>query len=196
LEHILHPILQYWFGQLDEKQMSAPRYEKRWFTKDEQVDRHLLQHFGDLVQQAIEAKLTHLSDSDQGLIALILLLDQFTRNIHRNTPAAFAGDALAVGLAQDTVDSGRHHQLPIIHRVFLYIPFEHSEDLGQQETGVQLFEALANEANDPRVDNFRDYARAHRDVIARFGRFPHRNDILGRPSNEAELAHLKTHGGF
>ncbi len=134
--------------------------------------------------------------SDRGLVALVVLLDQFTRNIYRGTPAAFSGDARALALAQHCIVHGHHQRLPAIHQVFLYLPLEHAEDLDVQEECVSLFEELAGITGLAQIADFTRYAVAHRDVIARFGRFPHRNDILGRTSTAEELDYLKTNGGF
>ncbi|MEP1596170.1 MAG: DUF924 family protein, partial [Halieaceae bacterium] len=122
--------------------------------------------------------------------------DQITRNIGRDTPAAFAGDRGALTLASAAIDNGRHEKLPAIHRVFLYLPLEHSENIDDQDRCVALMQALAKEVDAPQFPGFADYAEQHRQVIAQFGRFPHRNVILGRESTAAELAYLQEHGGF
>ncbi|MFT5483131.1 MAG: hypothetical protein ACI9GW_001786 [Halieaceae bacterium] len=131
------------------------------------------------------------------------LLDQFTRNIYRGTAAAFSGDELAISLATQAIAAQRHQRLPVIHRVFLAIPFEHSEVLSVQEQGITVFDQLLGEpeiAAHPElgtaVAGYRNYAVAHRDVIEQFGRFPHRNAILGRKSSVAEIDYLSKHGGF
>ena len=131
-----------------------------------------------------------------GLVALVVLLDQFSRNIHRGTAQAFDGDPLALALARDSIASGHHRRVPVIHRVFLYLPLEHSEDLALQDQCVALYEELARVSNQQQFATFTRYARAHRDVIATFGRFPHRNAMLGRQSTRDELAYLEQHGGF
>ena len=127
-------------------------------------------------------------------LAEILLLDQFTRNIFRGTPRAFAGDARALALARGLVARGDDARLDPVQRPFAYLPFEHAEDMACQDEAVRLFTALAA---DPRFADMLDYAHRHRDVIRRFGRFPHRNPILGRASSADELAYLATPGaGF
>jgi uncharacterized protein (DUF924 family) len=130
------------------------------------------------------------------MVALVLLLDQFTRNIFRGTAKAFAGDPRALELAQRCIADGRYHRLPAIHRVFVLMPLEHSEQLAIQQQCVALFEELISVSGLEQISGFNRYAAAHRDVIARFGRFPHRNAILGRESTPAEITHLETHGGF
>jgi uncharacterized protein (DUF924 family) len=189
-------IHDYWFGALDENGLWASDRNALWFGASAEVDATCRARFGVALEQAREEKLGSWTQTDRGLVALVVLLDQFSRNIHRGTADAFAGDALALRLAQDAIATGRHLRLPLIHRVFLYLPLEHSEDLSVQEQCVALFAQLAQESRLPQFDNFARYAVAHRDVIAQFGRFPHRNAILGRASSAAELIHIEQHGGF
>jgi len=192
----INDILGFWFGELDEQGLCVPEQHSLWFKASDITDQRCRQHFGDLVDQAILGGMEDWVETDEGLMALIILLDQFTRNIYRGTPQAFAGDARALGLAQSAIESGRHRQLPAIYRVFLYLPLEHSELMGMQETCVSLFTELEAEMNQEQFSGFRRYADAHHNVIAEFGRFPHRNTILQRDSSEAELQYLETHGGF
>ncbi len=189
-------IHEYWFGKLDETGMAAPERHKLWFQSSAEDDRRCEQLFSSLVESAIAGDLEQWAGSDRGLIALILLLDQFTRTIFRNTPRAFAGDSRALALTQHCIAHGHHQRLPAIHQVFLYLPLEHCENLEVQEECVSLFEELTAVTGLEAMANFSRYAVAHRDVIARFGRFPHRNSILGRDSSEEELTYLEKHGGF
>ena len=189
-------IHQFWFGPLDHRGFAAPDRHPLWFSANPHTDADVAVRFGTLVDRAVAGELDHWAASDNGVIALVLLLDQFTRNIHRGTPRAFSGDARALDIARRVLAGGRHRTLPAIHRVFLYLPLEHSEELAVQENCVALFAELAAEAGAQEIGEFARYARAHRDVIARFGRFPHRNAILGRQSTPQELAYLERHGGF
>ena len=207
-------ILTFWFGTLDEQGMCKPEQHALWFKSSDKTDQLCRENFETLVHQAIAGELDHWETSDCGVIALIILLDQFTRNIFRGTPQAFAGDQHALDIAQRVIAAGRHLGLPAIHRVFLYLPLEHSENLPVQEQCIALFAqlsavqrgavqrgavqrgALQEDAVQQALTGFERYAIAHRDVIALFGRFPHRNAILGRVSTEAEMEYLKTHGGF
>jgi len=189
-------IHDFWFGELDERGLCIEDRQALWFGASEETDALCRARFGALLAQALAGQLHAWGQSGRGLIALVVLLDQFSRNIHRGTAQAFAGDAMALALAREAIDAGRHLHLPAIHRVFLYLPLEHCEDLGVQDQCVALFEELARQIDNPQFSGFRQYAHAHRDVIARFGRFPHRNAILGRTSSEAELAYLDRHGGF
>lgn len=189
-------IHNFWFGELDDKGFVTGDQHALWFGASDETDAFCREQFGASLALALEGQLQDWARTDRGLLALVLLLDQFTRNIYRGTAQAFAGDPLALALAQDTIASGRHLRLPLIHRVFLYLPLEHCENLAVQETCVALFEGLAEQAAHPQFDGFTRYAIAHRDVIAQFGRFPHRNAVLGRDSRTAERAYLKVHNGF
>ena len=185
-------VLEFWFGSED-------AVDARWFRRSEAFDQAIASRFGPAVDAALAGRLDGWAARPDGALALILLLDQFTRNIHRGTPAAFAGDARALVLALHLVDSGTHRQLPPLQRWFAYLPLEHAEDLALQQQCVGLFETLATDAGPHRdaLAGALDYARRHHDVIARFGRFPHRNAILGRPDSSEEQAYLQQPGsGF
>ena len=189
-------ILDFWFGSLDDAGMAARDRQALWFRKSEHTDRQCREQFGALVESALSGELDNWENSDQGLVALVLLLDQFTRNIYRDTARAFSGDAGALALASRAIASGRYDRLPTIHRVFILLPLEHAEDLAVQQTCVALFEALLASSGHSQIADFCRYARAHRDVIAQFGRFPHRNALLGRSSTTTETDYLSRHGGF
>jgi len=183
-------VLDFWFLPADHPGHGA--YRPEWFRKDDAFDAAIRERFG----AAVEAALAEPpgAGSDEGQLARILLLDQFTRNIYRGTPRAFAGDAHALTLAETLVASGRDKNLSPWQRWFAYLPFEHSESLLDQERSVALFAALRREMQHEAFDSAYDYAVRHREVIARFGRFPHRNSILGRPSTAEEIEFLKQPG--
>lgn len=178
-------VLDFWFGPAD-----GARAE--WFRKDPAFDALIAQRFGARVEAALRGELREWHGSPDGALARIVLLDQFTRNIFRATPRAFAGDPLALAAARDMVARGDDQRLPPWRRVFAYLPFEHAEDLAAQQESVRLFKALAQAA--PGFDETLDYALRHQVIIERFGRFPHRNDVLGRPSSAAEIAFLREPG--
>ncbi len=192
----IEAIHGFWFGELDERGLCKTDKHALWFGASEETDAFCREQFSATLALALDGQLDDWAHTDRGLLALVVLLDQFSRNIHRGTAQAFAGDPRALELALESIDSGRHLRLPAIHRVFLYLPLEHCEDLAVQERCVTLFEALSNQAGHPQFAEFTRFAIAHRDVIARFGRFPHRNAVLGRASSAAELAYLDKHGGF
>lgn len=187
-------VLDFWF--LPRLDAGYGKARPEWFRKDAAFDALLAERFGTVIAQAVAGGLREWDlEGPQGTLARILVLDQFTRNAHRGTPLAFAGDALALAAAQQLVDSGADRQLEPQQRAFAYMPFEHAEDARMQEQAVELFARLAAEHEG--FNEMLDYAHRHRGVIARFGRFPHRNPILGRASTPDELQYLGQPGaGF
>jgi uncharacterized protein (DUF924 family) len=184
-------VLDFWFGAPGSLDAGKPRRE--WFVKKDEFDAVIRDRFGAAIDQALAGGLRDWdAEGPQGTLARILVLDQFTRNAHRNTPRSFAGDALALAAAKSLVDSGADRELPPLQRAFAYMPFEHAEDAYMQERAVELFGVLA--AEHPGFDEMLDYAHRHRGVIARFGRFPHRNEILGRASTPEEVEFLRQPG--
>ena len=163
-------MLDFWFGPPDSPQHGQPRAE--WFRKDPAFDAQIAQRFGRLVRQALAGALDHWVQPLAALpgLALVVVLDQFTRNTGRDRPAAFAGDARALALATALVDAGMDRALIGVHRQFLYLPFEHAEDLAVQQRSVRLFTQLAADA--PAQAGLVDWAQRHLDIVARFGRFP------------------------
>ena len=165
-----------------------------WFRKDARFDAAIAQRFGAAIAQALAGGLREWdADSAVGTLARILLLDQFTRNAFRGTPASFAGDALALAAALELEATGADRRLTPMQRWFAYLPFEHAEDARMQEKSVTLLAELARE-NGSDFAGALDFAHRHRGVIARFGRFPHRNAILGRASTADELVFLSQPG--
>jgi len=186
-------VLDFWFGAPGSAEFGRER--KIWFHKDAAFDALLRERFGALLEAAQAGKLDDCDDwaaTPDGTLALVIVLDQFTRNCYRGTPQAFAADARALELAQRLVASGADRTLPTLHhRVFAYLPFEHAESMDAQRESLRLFGELAA---DPDGKGYYDYAVRHARVIERFGRFPHRNAQLGRASSEAELAFLREPG--
>lgn len=187
-------VLDFWFGAPGSA--GADQARRAWFVKDEAFDALIRERFGAAIDAAVAGGLREWDDGGpQGVLARLLVLDQFTRNAWRGTPRSFAGDALALAAAQRLVRAGADRALAPHRRAFVYMPFEHAEDPAMQAQAVELFGALA--AEHPGFDGMLDYAHRHRGVIARFGRFPHRNAILGRASTPEELAFLAQPGsGF
>ena len=195
------PLLALWFGDEADDVLRATRQAPLWWGKSSETDALLASRFGELAEAAAKGSLAHWADAPSGRLALILLLDQLPRNIHRGTPAAFAQDPLARGLCLKGLSIGADKSLSPLERVFFYLPLEHAESREQQARSVALFEALAAEqAGTPAqatFAGFADFARRHQVIIERFGRFPHRNDILGRTSTPEEAAFLQQPGsGF
>jgi uncharacterized protein (DUF924 family) len=182
-------VLDFWF--LPAGAAGHDERRRAWFHKDPAFDAEIRARFGAAVALALDGGLMEWVNMD-GALARILLLDQFTRNSHRGSARAFAGDALALATARRLVDAGADLELPPWRRAFVYMPFEHAEDLDAQEQSVALFTRLHAEV--PATVGMLDFARRHRDVIARFKRFPHRNAILHRPSTPQETAWLALPG--
>ncbi|GGD67058.1 membrane protein [Caballeronia grimmiae] len=185
-------VLDAWFGVAGSPEFGAER--KQWWTKKRAFDAMLNERFGPLLDEAQAGGLRDWERTPLGALALIVLLDQLSRNCHRNTPRAFAGDQRALALAASMVEKGDDLRLPTAyHRAFAYMPFEHDETMPSQRESLRLFEKLKDETG---VASFYESAVEHADVIARFGRFPHRNRILGRGTSAEEEAWLAKHGGF
>ena len=172
-------VLHFWFGELRTDD---------WFVKNEEIDRRIRERFNHLHAKLQQGSID-IPATARAYLAAVIVLDQFSRNMFRNSPAAFAGDAQALRLAQRAIERGYDRELSTAERQFLYMPFMHSEDRAAQARCVELFTALG----DPVAQKF---AEEHRDIIERFGRFPHRNAILQRTSTPDELELMKTHKGF
>lgn len=186
-------VLDFWF--LPEGHFQHGHYRLEWFRKNDEFDAEIRERFGALVESALAGKLTDWDTTAHGALARILLLDQFTRNIFRDTPRAFAGDAPALAAARRLVATGADKLLAPMLRWFVYLPYEHSESLTVQAESLALFRALHEDGGKPLCSAL-DYADRHHQVIARFGRFPQRNAILGRASTPEEIAALKQTGFF
>ncbi len=182
-------ILDFWFGPAEAAAYGNSRPE--WFRKDDAFDAVLRERFGTLHADVAAGRMVDWAQSVEGRLAQIIVLDQFSRNMFRNTPAAFASDAIALVLAKELVAEGGDRALLPVMRWFVYLPLEHSENLADQDEAVRLFRTSPP---GPDADGVIEYAEKHRAVIRRFGRFPHRNVILGRPSTSEEATFLQTPG--
>lgn len=178
-------LIDFWFGPADDPDREG--FRKWWFEKNDSVDAALRERFGAAHDRALAGGFDGWLGAPEPALALALLLDQIPRNIHRGSARAFAADSKAVTVADAALAKGHDKALPATWRMFLYLPFEHSESLADQDRSMALFTALGN-------DKLLDYARQHRDIIARFGRFPHRNALLGRESTADEAAFLQQPG--
>ena len=180
-------IIDFWFGLPGSPERGARR--DIWFERDDAFDAEIRTRFLADVEAAARGDLDSMARTPGGALALVILLDQFPRNLFRDSPRAFAADAKALGIAKDAVARGLDKELDVFERWFVYLPYEHSEDPADQERSVELFRDVADE-------EAMKYVAAHRDAIVRFGRFPHRNAILGRPSTPEEIAYLKEPGAL
>ncbi len=179
----IRDILDFWFLPLGDPGHGKPR--EVWWQSTPEFDGEIASRFGTLLDRAIAGGLDPWTRSPEGALALILLCDQFPRNIHRRSARAFSGDAKAIEIARLALARLYPAAFNETIRLFFYMPFQHSEALADQELACALFGALSGE------DNVK-HAVEHRDIVARFGRFPHRNDVLGRPCTLDETDYLKT----
>jgi len=183
----IREILDFWFLPLGDPEHGKPR--QIWWESTPAFDEEARTRFGALLDRAAAGELDHWRKSPDGAFALVLLCDQLARNIHRRTAKAFSGDAKAREAARHALAHNYPAAYGLDMRLFFFMPFQHSEDLGDQEFCCTLFAALGNEDNGK-------HAVQHRDIVARFGRFPHRNEVLGRTSTPEELDYLRTANRF
>jgi uncharacterized protein (DUF924 family) len=171
------PILQYWFEELT---------PEAWFRKDERVDAAIRERFAALYEELAQIRPEQLTTPLES-VAAVIALDQFPRNMFRGSARAFATDALALSISQRAIAAKFDEQMTRHQRLFLYMPFQHSEDRAVQARSIELFTQLGENLN---------YAQRHQEIIDRFGRFPHRNEVLGRESTVEELQYVASHRGF
>jgi uncharacterized protein (DUF924 family) len=188
-------VLSFWFGELDEQGLAAPEFVRRWWVKDTAFDEEIRGRFGachsaELARQAP-------ASGARGRLASVIVLDQFSRNLFRNTGRMFAADAMALDVAAAALAAGDEAELRPHERTFLYMPFMHSEHIDSQDRCVSLFDGLLTSCSEvvrAKLESNLHYAKKHRDIILKFGRYPHRNALLGRESTAEELAFLETPG--
>ena len=174
-------ILKFWFEEID---------PSLWWSKNDLFDQSICEQFAGIHAKAIRCELFYLRKDAAGRLAEIIVLDQFSRNIFRNSPLSFANDSLALALSQEAISVGADQDLSPTQRSFLYMPFMHSESLIIHEIAMDLYQMNGIQSN-------LDFEIKHKDIIKRFGRYPHRNKILGRASTKAEIEFLKQPGsGF
>ncbi|MGE0581415.1 MAG: DUF924 family protein [Steroidobacteraceae bacterium] len=186
-------ILTFWFADANDGPAQAQARQAFWFRGSAEVDEAIRGRFMPTVEAALRGELEPWSDVPGAALALVLLLDQFPRNAWRGTARAFSGDALALATARAAVGAGFLERLELAQRAFMILPFEHSESLADQHESMRLFAALASAAPGrwrALFDGYLDYARQHCEIIERFGRFPHRNRVLGRETTPEERAWL------
>lgn len=184
----INDILEFWFGSTDK----VGKARKAWFIKNSEFDQSIRIRFQDDYQKAAAGELDHWQQTAPGCVALILLLDQFPRNMFRSDPRAFATDLKSQAITQQAIARSLDQELPALQRWFLYIPLMHSENLEHQRQSVELFSQLKDA--EPETASAFIYAVRHLEVIEQFGRFPHRNQLLNRASTPEEIEFLKQPG--
>ncbi|MEE9452391.1 MAG: DUF924 family protein [Gammaproteobacteria bacterium] len=192
-------ILHFWFGEISDNGQVTEVYRQRWWYKDPVFDQKIAAEFGDDLKRAIAGEYEAWQEDARSCLALIILLDQFSRHIYRDSAMAYHQDEKALALAELAIDKGYPRQLCPIETSFLYMPLMHSEDKNRQQHCVTLFTELHTQVAEDQQSLFAaslDFAEQHKAVIDRFGRYPHRNAVLGRHSNSEEMAFLKVQGAF
>ena len=190
-------VLNFWLGTLDENGQADAAHTKSWFTKDPAFDQAIRDRFGAVHSAIVAGKLEGWLELPRGCLAYVIVLDQFSRNMFRDSARMFAQDGQALKAAEAAVERGWDKPMAFDERGFVYMPFMHSEDLAAQDRGVALFSAFRDELQGKpreRIEMSLGYANGHRDIIKRFGRFPHRNALLGRPSTPEETEFLTQPG--
>lgn len=197
LVQTIETVLTAWLGEQDEQGMSPPEQTARWYKKDPSFDAWLRETFASTWDAIMTGQCEHWLDEPRGRLAYVLVLDQLSRNMFRGEAKMFAGDPRGLRAAQSCVARGADRELLGHGRVFLYLPFMHSEDLAMQDECVRLFSAFRDESSGAlraALESNVQYAHRHRDIIVQWGRFPHRNEILGRTSTPEEAEFLKQPG--
>jgi uncharacterized protein (DUF924 family) len=186
-------VLDYWLGDTQHDPDSVPEKSRMWYSSVTAVDQYIDDTFGEVLKLAEHSKLPSWLESPTGQLANVILLDQFTRNLNRGSKHAWKNDGLALAIAERCVNSKDYLRLSYFGRVFLYHPYHHAESVSEQEKAVNLFEELYDEASadwQTLIKGFVDFTKGHSEIIRRFGRFPHRNEALGRKSSKDEIAYL------
>jgi len=186
-------VLAFWFQDGERDSPHIDSRMDRWFGSHPELDREVVEQFGALTERAVNGDLDAWAASARGRLALIIVLDQFCRHIHRGTAAAFAGDRRALRLCVEGIVDGLYKQLRPEEQLFFFMPLQHAESLKVQERSVRIFRALAGRVTETLRETFAttaQFAELHRDIVAEFGRFPHRNAALGRENTPAEAEYL------
>ncbi len=194
---IIPQIVDFWLGPSLEGLEAARGRRDFWYKGGKKVDDEIRERFGAFIPQACDGKLADWQTTPDGALALVLLLDQFTRNLFRSTPDAYLGDPHAFEIVNTAIKSGLDRELGPVPRIWLYHPFHHSEQIVEQDRGLELLNNLSREASaewKPHVERSIQGWTRHRNIVDRFGRFPHRNEVLGRSSTEEELTFLNSDG--
>ena len=182
-------VLSFWFGELDGHADIDAGKQRLWWNGGPDIDGEIRDRFGATVEAALAGELDHWKKTARGSLALVILLDQFTRNLGRGTPDAFAGDEKALATCLHARNTGQDQELKLIERAFLYMPMMHAEDREMAETCKACFAELSKEISEKTAKGFPDFnkhATEHAAIVLRFGRYPHRNEILERTSTQEE----------
>ena len=198
-EKTIKKILDFWFGDIKKSGIPGKEKQNIWWIKDKKLDELIKKQFENHLVEANSKEIDEISDNPNEILAYVILLDQFSRNIYRDTPAAFAQDEKALSIVIKGLVAGVDKKMQAYERAFFYMPLMHSEDIDIQKKSVECFSAFESEYKDSNnfaklVTQNKKYAVLHHDIIERFGRYPHRNGILGRESTTEEIEFLKGPG--
>ncbi len=189
-------ILTFWFGERTGPFDMGPN-QRMWWVKDPELDKTITERYGSHLERAAAGDYDGWLASPRSALALVILLDQFSRNIHRGSAKTWENDDKAVACTQAALDAGHHEELEPVERQFLYMPLMHSEDIAQHDKSMSLiqqtFDAIPEDKRGP-FESWVDFGKQHQNIVKRFGRYPHRNAILGRSSTDEEIAFLKEPG--
>lgn len=193
----MEAVWNFWFGELDEEGCAEEELAKAWFTKNPDFDREIRENFEELYEEVVAGEHEDWLETERGLLTYVVVLDQFSRNMFRDTAKMYAADPQALAAAKMGIERGDDKKLPFAARKFLYMPLMHSEELADQRRCKELFENWRDELEGEKKEEIQvnvGYADRHLVIVERFGRFPHRNWILGRESTPEEVEFLKTPG--
>lgn len=197
MSHRIEDVVEFWFGKLDELGRASPRQRKRWWTKSDAFDEAIKSEFLEDYEAIVAGEREAWRNTARGALAYIIVLDQFSRNMFRGTPTMFSADELAREVCYEGLDAELDAELAFDERVFFYLPLEHSERMVDQQRCLELFGRLVDIAPEPLkadAEYYLDFARRHKAIIDRFGRYPHRNEALGRRSTPEEVEFLNQPG--
>lgn len=192
-------ILRFWLGEDQNNPELVKRKQKIWYTGGEEIDQEIRENFEEVYEHAANETLLHWAETAQGALALVILLDQFSRNLFRGTARAFAQDPMARAVAKRAFNLGLDREMSVPGRIFLLHPFHHSEELVDQLFGCDRLRDLSDEGHDEwheMLDSSDEWFNGHRNIVRQFSRFPHRNKVLGRTSTKDEEAFLAQSGGY
>ena len=193
----IEDVLDFWFGELNDLGCASPEHRKRWWTKSDAFDEAIKAHFLNDYEAVAAGDCETWRSTARGTLAYIIVLDQFSRNMFRGTPNMFVADELAREACSEGLDAGFDAELEFDERVFFYLPLEHSESMEDHHRCIELFKDLLERAPEPLeadAKNYLDFAKSHEAIVKRFGRYPHRNETLGRASTPEETKFLKEPG--
>lgn len=193
----IRSVLDFWFGTLDSEGCASPETREYWSIKDPDFDREIQKKFEGLYREIVAGEHEDWLETTEGRVAYVVVIDQMPRNMYRGTEKMYASDEQALSVCLDAIEKGRDTQALFAHRNFLYMPLMHSENITVQDQCVALYTSWSDEVDGEQKEDVErriGFAIRHRDIVARFGRFPHRNQILGRASTAEETLFLHQPG--